>query len=93
MRSHNIATLENESRKIAGEHFKHQLACIVRMSKRPKKSFTEISKSKRVFRRSAEVPEYQGNIGKKEGRAASDGITSFGSEKTSGNFLHCTHIY
>ena len=42
-------------------------ACIVRMSKRPRNSFTEMSRSKTVLYMSAEVPLYQGTMGRKSG--------------------------
>ena len=44
-----------------------QQTCMVRMSKRPKNSLREIVRSKMVLYMSADVPLYQGNMGKKSG--------------------------
>lgn len=44
--------------------------CIVRMSKRPRKSLTLISRSNIVLNRSADVPLYQGTMSKKGGWAS-----------------------
>lgn len=43
------------------------LTSMVRMSKRPKNSFTETVRSNSIFTRSADVPLYHGTIGKNSG--------------------------
>lgn len=45
-------------------------ACMVRMSKRPRKSFRLTARSKMVRYMSALVPLYQGNMGRKSGRSS-----------------------
>ena len=66
-----------ESYNPGSQHYRWKgLACMVRISKRPRKSFRETTSPKMVRYMSADVPLYHGNMGRKSGCSSLVGSTS-----------------